>query len=386
MITLHTASITVERGETTYASLDDRWDMLNQKELFSDVDPDSVILRDESDIQGIVTEIENVGNEEVKGRILVELEQPNNTSDKFWVTIEISTPIYKYDGREQTNIEFNALNVRQTVEVWFKGAVAESYPAQVTAKQIIIRPSLEEATILEDPEWVLESYGEPGNLKAVLEGTEITARFNRDEGLIKGSSGCNNYVGAYTISGNNLSITEIEATEIGCLSPEGIMEQETHYLGILLNSETFKIDDNTLRIKADSQSLVFTKTGLGQVPVAGTVLEFSCDSFSESNNISLSFSPEIEINDFISVVLCSNPTSGFQWSESAEIIDNTIISQVDHYYSPPESEDTVGAAGTETWTFKGLKKGITNISMEYSQPWEGGQKGLWTFDITVFVN
>jgi len=45
----------------------------------------------------------------------------------------------------------------------------------------------------------------------------------------------------------------------------------------------------------------------------------------------------------------------------------------------------VGAPGKEVWTFKALKKGTTKIAMEYSQPWEGGEKGGWTFNLTVVV-
>lgn len=94
VITPHMVSITVEQGKVTYASIDDKWDILNQEELFADVDPNSDIVSDGSDIFGTITEIDPVSSETVDGRILVELEQPNNTSDKFWVTIEKNTPIY----------------------------------------------------------------------------------------------------------------------------------------------------------------------------------------------------------------------------------------------------------------------------------------------------
>ncbi|HEY86622.1 MAG TPA: protease inhibitor I42 family protein, partial [Dehalococcoidia bacterium] len=83
------------------------------------------------------------------------------------------------------------------------------------------------------------------------------------------------------------------------------------------------------------------------------------------------------------VTLCSNPTTGYRWSEFAVISDPTVLEQVDHVYTPPEVENVVGAAGKDTWIFKELKKGMTNISLEYSQPWEGGEKGHWTFSFTV---
>jgi len=44
---------------------------------------------------------------------------------------------------------------------------------------------VEDTITLEDTTWVLQSYGEQGNLQAVLEGTEITAVFNSTKGLIQ---------------------------------------------------------------------------------------------------------------------------------------------------------------------------------------------------------
>ncbi len=139
VITPHEVSITIEQGEITYASMDNKWDMFTQKELSDGIDPDDVIIREESDITGMVTQIDPINSETVNGRILVELEQPNNTSDKFWVTIEKRTPIYEFDGQDHYTIPFNSLQTGQIVEVWFKGAVMESYPAQVNAKEVLVR-------------------------------------------------------------------------------------------------------------------------------------------------------------------------------------------------------------------------------------------------------
>jgi len=103
------------------------------------VKTDGPSQEDGPDIAGIITELNSSGSETVDGRILVELEQPNNTSDKFWVTIEKNTSIYKYDGKQYTDAPFSSLTKGQNVEVWFVGPVAESYPAQVKAKQVVVR-------------------------------------------------------------------------------------------------------------------------------------------------------------------------------------------------------------------------------------------------------
>ena len=114
-------------------------------------------------------------------------------------------------------------------------------------------------------------------------------------------------------------------------------------------------------------------------------VEVSCDEFYEQNHISQEVN--VAVGDSFTVTLCSNPTTGFLWSESAKISDQTILEQTDHKFVPPPErpEPIEGEAGKEVWTFKALKKGTSTISMEYSRPWEGGEKGAWTFDLTVVV-
>jgi heat shock protein HslJ len=112
---------------------------------------------------------------------------------------------------------------------------------------------------LEDTKWFLSSYGEQTNLKAIIDGTEITATFNNADGNISGSAGCNTYFAGYETKGNELSISEIGCTEMYCISPEGVMEQEQEFLSLLGNAQTFEVDDTTLTIVcSDGQQLYFS--------------------------------------------------------------------------------------------------------------------------------
>jgi heat shock protein HslJ len=104
---------------------------------------------------------------------------------------------------------------------------------------------------------VLESYGEQGNLQAVLAGTRVTATFDSAEDEVTGSAGCNTYFGDYQISGNDLSIPMIANTEMYCLEPEGVMEQENRYLSAMRAAENYQIQNGKLRITAGSRVLVF---------------------------------------------------------------------------------------------------------------------------------
>lgn len=86
----------------------------------------------------------------------------------------------------------------------------------------------------------------------------------------------------------------------------------------------------------------------------------------------------------LTVILYSNPSTGFSWSKLAQISDQTVLMQIDHKCLPPTS-DLVGAGGQEVWTFKTLNEGSSTIYLEYSQPWEGGIKAAWTFHLTMVV-
>ena len=113
-----------------------------------------------------------------------------------------------------------------------------------------------------------------------------------------------------------------------------------------------------------------------------TSVEISCDQFSESPN-SMRNEFEAEVGDKITVKLCSNPTTGYQWKY--EVIGDIVLKEEDHDFEEAEDEGLVGAAGKEVWTFEAIEKGTTEVRMEYSRPWEGGEKTEWTYTMYVTV-
>jgi len=111
---------------------------------------------------------------------------------------------------------------------------------------------------LEDKIWMLDGYGDPDNLTGILEDTKITAKFASSEGTIDGSAGCNSYFASCQLEGDQLSIPgPIAATEMYCMEPEGVMEQEQEYLTALQLAESYEIDGDELRINCGSQVLIF---------------------------------------------------------------------------------------------------------------------------------
>jgi inhibitor of cysteine peptidase len=115
---------------------------------------------------------------------------------------------------------------------------------------------------------------------------------------------------------------------------------------------------------------------------AAESVEVSVDDFSNQKDISREIT--VSAGDSFKIKLESNVTTGFSWPEQAQISDAAVLEQTDHEYIEPDSE-LMGAPGEEVWTFEALKKGTATISMDYSQPWEGGDKAEWTFEVTVTV-
>jgi heat shock protein HslJ len=98
------------------------------------------------------------------------------------------------------------------------------------------------------------------NGKGPLAGTEITLSF--EDGKVSGSAGCNTYFGAYKVEGEDkLTFSDLANTEMACLEPEGIMEQETQYLGTLRGATGLRLSDGELQIfSAGGGVLVFSRS------------------------------------------------------------------------------------------------------------------------------
>ncbi|MFC1900556.1 protease inhibitor I42 family protein [Chloroflexota bacterium] len=109
-------------------------------------------------------------------------------------------------------------------------------------------------------------------------------------------------------------------------------------------------------------------------------VNITCDEFMDSHHESSEF--KVEVGDKIRVNLCSNPTTGFKWDYTLRGDD--AVKEEDHHFEDPDG-DTVGVAGTETWTFEAIKKGTTEIIMEYNQTWDDGIKGEWTCTVGITV-
>jgi heat shock protein HslJ len=125
--------------------------------------------------------------------------------------------------------------------VWISAPVTSSRDSQ--PEPTIIAVNTHGTGDLDGTEWVLASL----NGGSPLTGAEVTLAFA--SGQVTGSAGCNSYSGPYTVQGEDgLAFSYIVNTEMGCLEPEGIMEQETQYLNALREAARFRLSEGQLEI------------------------------------------------------------------------------------------------------------------------------------------
>jgi predicted secreted protein len=98
---------------------------------------------------------------------------------------------------------------------------------------------------------------------------------------------------------------------------------------------------------------------------------------------------EVKAGDVFTVVLDSNATTGFSWTEQAKIANGNILKQTEHAYVAPRGNEAnnpvAGMSGIEEWWFTAAQTGSTTVTMSYDRPWEGGEKAVRTFVLTVVV-
>jgi len=120
---------------------------------------------------------------------------------------------------------------------------------------------------LRDTSWELVSLG-GGEL---IPGTTITLRFSAPgdlETAVSGRAGCNTYGGGYKATEKSLTFSGVYATEMACMEPAGVMEQERAYLNALAAAASYQVvhdvdAGNRLEVydAGGAQILVFSTEG-----------------------------------------------------------------------------------------------------------------------------
>jgi len=113
-------------------------------------------------------------------------------------------------------------------------------------------PSPAAGPSLEGTQWVLVTLeGDPP-----LAGTAPSAEFSADQ--VSGSAGCNHYFGTYVVSGSDITISDVARTEMYCMDPEGVMDQEETFVAALASATSYRLSGARLELLDATGSVILT--------------------------------------------------------------------------------------------------------------------------------
>ncbi len=84
----------------------------------------------------------------------------------------------------------------------------------------------------------------------------------------------------------------------------------------------------------------------------------------------------------LTIEVFSNGTTGYQWSDPAQLSNPAVLEQTGHQFIPPVIPNP-GAGGQEEWTFRASGKGSCVVYTEYRRT--SDTLPTWTFTLTVTV-
>lgn len=109
-----------------------------------------------------------------------------------------------------------------------------------------LRFAAEQPLPLEGTSWRLDGLAAGTDaVTSSLADTTVTAAFT--DGRVEGSTGCNEYGGAYEIDGDAIAITDVAQTQIAC--DDEVMAQESTFIDGLLRAASFDVDGSTLILR-----------------------------------------------------------------------------------------------------------------------------------------
>ncbi|GEM_PF-653969 len=309
VITAHTASIGVEQGKITVATMDTKWNMLAQE----------LISQGSSDEPGLLSVAELMADPQYETTVTIE--------GKVSLLGELFCPCFELNSGGET------------VQVWYGLMVADDGTEM---------PSLSVEGI-ENGDWVtvtgkLKQAGQHSALNdfwaesiTVSDQPVIVEDIDHDDQLVGGTPGSCGYT----------------------------WDAERHGWHRTWDAESF--------IPADQKP-----EWEQYIPSSQIVSAVLLDRSNSGEEMDLA------ISDSVSVVLDSNPSTGFSW-QLIDISNENVLKNTNKEFRLPEIDPPPGTPGEEVWTFEAIGAGTSTLSLEYSRPWEGGEKAVETFVLNVTV-
>ena len=122
---------------------------------------------------------------------------------------------------------------------------------------------------------------------------------------------------------------------------------------------------------------------------AAFILLCSCASLSSPKHYQLTEKDsgrtlQLDKGDTFTVLLTSNPTTGFSWEFTKPLYDENVMTlQGDKYIRP--DEQLMGAPGKRSLTFLAKGSGRTGLKLVYRRPWEKSQPPAEEFNVMAVV-
>ncbi len=165
--------------------------------------------------------------------------------------------------------------------------------------------------------WEVISYNNGKEaVVSVMTSTQMTAVFGKD-GVMAGSAGCNRYSAGFETEGENIVIGPAASTEMFCVEPEGIMEQESLYLAAIQNAATYRIDNDRLELRDASGALQASYQAAEQASLPGSAWSLLTHNNGNGGMVSTIIGTEItavfgEDGTLSGSAGCNNYTAGYE--------------------------------------------------------------------------
>jgi heat shock protein HslJ len=191
-------------------------------------------------------------------------ENPEDEYQFFYSEIEGFTfePGYTYELRVLVEPVANAPADASSL----KYTLIEVVSQEPVAAEAADAAGATEDLALEGPTWQLTGVADAdGVVNATPEGVEATATFA--DGVVSGSSGCNNYSAAYTLDGDSLTIMPGPMTMMACPEPQMTVEQQL--MAAFGATAAYEIADGELHLLNADGQVVATFTVLEPASLTG---------------------------------------------------------------------------------------------------------------------
>lgn len=92
---------------------------------------------------------------------------------------------------------------------------------------------------------------------------------------------------------------------------------------------------------------------------------------------------EVAVGERFSILLDSNPTTGYSWQMTGQAAERAVVLTVSSYEAP--RKNLAGAPGRQRLTFRAESVGIEKLAFHYLRPWEKNTEPARTVTFTVVV-